>query len=130
MPYSQAPSGQWPRGSGNEYLWGAGLWIGARIGGDVAVTTGQPERELRPDSGIFDTIYEAKSGYVTRPWPNERPTGFRLPHPQADDDDERIAAGGLDAITAAGWGDRARARRFEIGAALNRLRSLRLRPER
>jgi hypothetical protein len=89
MPYSQAPSGQWPRGSGNEYLWGAGLWIGARSGGDVAVTTGQPERELRPDSGVFDTIYEAKSGYVTRPWPGEKPTGFRLPHPRADDDGDK-----------------------------------------
>ncbi len=41
--------------------------------------------------------------------------------------DVEIDRGGLEALTARGWGDRARARRFEIGAALNRLRSLRLR---
>jgi len=40
--------------------------------------------------------------------------------------EQRIAAGGLEAITAPTFGDRARARRFEIAGALNRLRSLRL----
>jgi predicted ABC-class ATPase len=41
--------------------------------------------------------------------------------------DARIACDGLAAMTAPTFGDRARARRFEIAAALNRLRSLRLR---
>jgi predicted ABC-class ATPase len=41
--------------------------------------------------------------------------------------EERIETGGLSAVTAATFGDRARGRRFEIAAALNRLRSLRLR---
>lgn len=40
--------------------------------------------------------------------------------------EDQIAAKGLDAVAAATFGDRARARRFEIAAALNRLRSLRL----
>jgi hypothetical protein len=40
--------------------------------------------------------------------------------------DEQIEKDGLDAITDREFGDRARARRFEIAAALNRLRSLRL----
>lgn len=40
--------------------------------------------------------------------------------------DARIAADGLEAVTAPTFGDRAQARRFEIAAALNRLRSLRL----
>jgi predicted ABC-class ATPase len=40
--------------------------------------------------------------------------------------DGRVAAEGLDAVTAPGFGDRAQARRFEIAAALSRLRSLRL----
>ena len=44
LPYSRAPSGEWPGGSGHEYLWGAGLWVGANIRGDIGVTTGQPER--------------------------------------------------------------------------------------
>ncbi len=38
----------------------------------------------------------------------------------------RIASEGLEGVTAPTYGDRAQARRFEIAAALNRLRSLRL----
>lgn len=41
--------------------------------------------------------------------------------------DARIDEQGLEAVTQPSFGDRARARRFEIAAALNRLRSLRLR---
>ena len=40
--------------------------------------------------------------------------------------DAEIEKDGLDALTDRNFGDRARARRFEIAAALNRLRSLRL----
>lgn len=40
--------------------------------------------------------------------------------------DIRIDEEGLEAVTAPSFGDRARARRFEIAATLNRLRSLRL----
>jgi predicted ABC-class ATPase len=39
-----------------------------------------------------------------------------------------IERGGMDGVCARGFGDRARARRYEIAAALNRLRSLRLVP--
>ncbi len=42
--------------------------------------------------------------------------------------DTRIDHEGLEALTQPGFGDRARARRFEIAAALNRLRTLRLMP--
>ncbi len=42
--------------------------------------------------------------------------------------DQRVAGDGLEAVTAPSVGDRAQARRFEIAAALNRLRSLRLVP--
>jgi predicted ABC-class ATPase len=38
--------------------------------------------------------------------------------------EERIEKDGLEAIAASGFGDRARPRRFELAAALNRLRSL------
>lgn len=41
----------------------------------------------------------------------------------------RVERDGLEALTQPGFGDRARARRFEIAAALNRLRSLRLMPQ-
>ena len=40
--------------------------------------------------------------------------------------DRDVAEHGIDAICEAGFGDRARPRRFEVAAALNRLRSLRL----
>ncbi len=40
--------------------------------------------------------------------------------------DAEIEKDGLDALTDRDFGDRARARRFEIAAALNRLRSLHL----
>ena len=43
-----------------------------------------------------------------------------------DEIDATIEASGLVAVTEPGFGDRARARRHEIAAALNRLRSLRL----
>ncbi|MEE8556282.1 MAG: P-loop domain-containing protein, partial [Myxococcota bacterium] len=47
-----------------------------------------------------------------------------------DSIDDEIASHGLEAVCAGTFGDRARARRYEIAAALNRLRSLRLVPER
>ncbi|PIV80864.1 hypothetical protein COW53_07440 [bacterium CG17_big_fil_post_rev_8_21_14_2_50_64_8] len=86
LPYSKAPSGEWPGGSGKEYLWGAGLWIGGIVDGQISVVTGQPERELRPGESIFETIYEAKAGRQTRPVANEERTGVRLPDVGADDD--------------------------------------------
>ena len=42
--------------------------------------------------------------------------------------EEEMQSGGLEALVEPGFGDRARARRFEIAAALNRLRSLRVQP--
>ena len=84
--YSDSPSGEWPGGSGNEYLWGAGLWIGAQQGGSIGVTTGQTERELRPSNLVRDTIYEAQGGIVLRPHQMDHATGMRMPAPFDDDD--------------------------------------------
>lgn len=86
LTYSDAPSGEWPGGSGNEYLWGAGLWIGAMQGGAISVTTGQVDRELRPSDRVRDTIYEARAGVIRRPTPRVAATGMRMPHPDSDDD--------------------------------------------
>ena len=88
LPFSHSPSGEWPGGSGHEYLWGAGLWIGALVLGEPGVTTGQPEREIRPDSHLIDTIYEARAAKVIRPFPMDVATGWRLPDSRADDDQD------------------------------------------
>ncbi len=89
--YSHAPSGMWPGVSGNEYLYGAGLWVGGLRGGQIGVTTGQPERELRPGRGILDTIYESRHQTVTRPWPANKIAGWRRPDSRANDDgDDQI----------------------------------------
>jgi len=84
--YSDAPSAQWPGGSGNEYLFGAGLWVGGKVGGVFCVSTGQYEREFRPGRESSDTIYEAKVGKIIRPFANENPTGRRMPDAYSDDD--------------------------------------------
>ena len=84
--YSEAPSGQWPAGSGNEYLWAAGLWVGAIINGEPHVSTGQYEREFRPLDMPQATIYEARAGAVVRPLSLGGVHGRRLPDPQDDDD--------------------------------------------
>jgi len=86
MPYSDAPSAQWPGGSGHEYLWGAGLWVGARLRNGIAVSTGQYDRELRPSANIEDTIYEAQYGIINRPTTYPVATGRRYPEYGSDDD--------------------------------------------
>ncbi len=100
-PYSSAPSGQWPGGSGKEYLWGAGLWIGGTIDGQYSVTTGQPTRELRPGENVTDTVYEARDGIVIRPRLNDHVTGARLPSARADDDNDGL----IDEDFLNGWDD-------------------------
>ncbi len=65
--YADAPSGQWPGGSGNEYLFAAGLWVGGVVNGAAHVSTGQPEAELRPADDPRATLYEAREGLLVRP---------------------------------------------------------------
>lgn len=89
--YSEAPSGQWPGGSGVEYLWAAGLWVGGVLGSDRLVSTGQYAREFRPRFGPENTIYEARGGRVTRPFASERARGRRISEYAADDDRDGVA---------------------------------------
>ena len=44
-PMADVPSAQYPAGSGIEYLYAAGLWVGAEKNGIPFVTTGYPETE-------------------------------------------------------------------------------------
>ncbi len=62
FPMSEVPSAQFPSGSGVEYLYAAGIWVGARKNGIPSVTTGYPETEFRPPQGALYTIYRSFEG--------------------------------------------------------------------
>lgn len=86
--YSGAPSAQWPKGSPTEYLWAAGLWLGADKNGEKHVTTGQFAIEFRPGRTELDRIYQTRE---------LAPGGARLPASNADDDrDGRMDEDWLD----------------------------------
>lgn len=96
--YADAPSAQWPAGTGVEFLWSAGIWIGAIINGQKAVSTGQYEREFRPLPEYKDTIYEAIDGRIVRPPGSESRVGTPKFITGGDDDldgrlDEEILDG-------------------------------------
>ena len=71
------PSLEWPSGSGVEYLWAAGLWIGALANVEPHVTTTAFALEMRPGPLDIDRIYGSSEN---------APGGRRAPSPQADDD--------------------------------------------
>jgi len=77
QPYSFAPSAQWPAGSGVEYLFAAGLWVGAIKSGVPVVSTAAFEREFRPSPDHRDVLYRSEEGSEN---------GQRLPSVDADDD--------------------------------------------
>jgi hypothetical protein len=81
LPFSGAPSAEWPAGSGVEYLFAAGLWVGAIKDGIPAVSTAAYEFEFRPTQDPVDVVYYAAEG---------DPGGNRLPHPNADDDGDGL----------------------------------------
>ena len=87
---SDAPSAQWPAGSGVEYLWSAGLWVGGIQLGSPLVSTGQYDMEFRPGDDARDTIYEGISGILTRPPGNADASGRRAPQAANDDDDDGL----------------------------------------
>jgi hypothetical protein len=75
--FSEAPSAQWPAGSGVEYLFTSGLWVGAVKSGVPAVTTAAYQTEFRPTQEPEDIIYRSFEGAQG---------GNRLPSPDSDDD--------------------------------------------
>jgi hypothetical protein len=79
--FSEAPSAQWPAGSGVEYLFVAGLWVGAMRGGVPAVSTAAYQTEFRPTQDPLDIVYRSAEG---------RRGGNRLPSPDADDDKDGL----------------------------------------
>jgi hypothetical protein len=77
LPFSEAPSAQWPAGSGVEYLFTAGLWVGALKAGVPAVSTSAYQWEFRPSTDTRDIMYRASEGARG---------GNRVPSNGADDD--------------------------------------------
>ncbi|MFH1278703.1 MAG: hypothetical protein ABIK65_10010 [Candidatus Eisenbacteria bacterium] len=101
LSYNVAPSCQWPPGSAHDYLWAAGLWVGAVVPRannpsleDTLVSSAVYQFEFRPD--VFDpvaTIYETWEG---------RPGGAR----NVDDDgDGEIDEDPIDGVNNDPWND-------------------------
>ncbi len=88
--WSDAPSCQWPAGSGNEYLWAAGIWVGGVVLGERLVSTGGWGSEIYPLDELEATIYEAQGGKILRPAGNPEAGGNRDPMPGPDDDHDGL----------------------------------------
>ncbi len=88
--WSDAPSCQWPAGSGNEYLWAAGIWVGGVVLGERLVSTGGWNSEIYPLDEVEATIYEAQGGSIMRPPGNPDAGGNREPMPGPDDDHDGL----------------------------------------
>ncbi|MCP4572480.1 MAG: T9SS type A sorting domain-containing protein [bacterium] len=86
--FSDAPSCQWPAGSGDEYLWSSGLWVGGVVLGERLVSTGGRGSEFLPLEEIEATIYESVEAKLLRPSGNADASGRRHPMPQPNDDDD------------------------------------------
>ena len=87
-PWSDAPSCQWPSGSGDEYLFASGLWVGGVVLGERLCSTGGNSglNEFAPLDDLDSTIYEAVGAKVERPTGLSQARGRRDPEPGADDD--------------------------------------------
>jgi hypothetical protein len=83
--YSDAPSCQWPAGSGNEYLYSSSLWVGGVVLGERLCSSGS---EFLPLDELEATIYEAIGSKLIRPAGNIVASGRRRPMPKPDDDED------------------------------------------
>jgi hypothetical protein len=92
-PWSDAPSCQWPSGSGNEYLWSAGLWVGGVVLGERLCSSGGFGSEIYPLDELEATIYEAIGTKILRPAGNAEGSGRRAPQPNPNDDNDTDDAG-------------------------------------
>ncbi len=88
-PMAESPSAQWPAGSGVEYLYAAGIWVGALKDGQPIVSTGYPATEFYPTNDPRDIIYRAAEG---------DPGGIRWPNWPDDDGDGSVDEDWLNGI--------------------------------
>ena len=89
FPFAESPSAQWPANSGVEYLYIAGLWVGAKKNGIPVVTTAAYEREFQPDPDPLAKIYRSFEG---------APNGARYPAFADDDKDGKIDEDWLNGV--------------------------------
>ena len=90
FPTAEQPSAQWPANSGVEYLYIAGLWVGAKKGGVPVVSTAAYEQEFQPDPIDPNVrMYRSFEG---------APGGARYPSPPDDDKDGRINEDWLNGV--------------------------------
>jgi hypothetical protein len=90
FPTAEQPSAQWPANSGVEYLYIAGLWVGAKKGGVPVVSTAAYEQEFQPDPIDLNVrMYRTFEG---------APGGARYPSPPDDDKDGRINEDWLNGV--------------------------------
>ncbi|HET6347676.1 MAG TPA: FlgD immunoglobulin-like domain containing protein [Candidatus Krumholzibacteria bacterium] len=87
LPFSDAPSAQWPGGSNVEYLYVAGLWVGALVNGVPHVSTSAYQIEFRPSPDPRDTVYRTAYGALH---------GNRIPADPDDDSDGAVNEDPLD----------------------------------
>ena len=89
-PFSETPSAQWPANSGVEYLYIAGLWVGAKKNGVPVVSTAAYEAEFEPDPyDELQKVYRSFEG---------APGGARFPGPADDDNDGLIDEDWLNGV--------------------------------
>jgi hypothetical protein len=88
--YSDAPSCQWPAGSGDEFLFFAGVWVGGLMLGEKTVSMGGLASEWMPRDELEATIYEAIDGEIIRPLGNTEAGGARAPMGEPDDDGDGL----------------------------------------
>src|SRR5438093_682311 len=90
------PSAEWPAGSGNDYLYAAGLWVGALDASGIPhVTTATYEREFSPDIAPvnvcvplpIDQVADVRESY------EGIPGGTRLISASVNQDDDVDARG-------------------------------------
>ncbi|MDH4038685.1 MAG: hypothetical protein OEV86_14525, partial [Candidatus Krumholzibacteria bacterium] len=79
--FSTAPSAQWPGGSGVEYLFLGGLWVGGVVGGVPSVSTSAFTPEFRPSPLPVEIVYESAFGATG---------GARVPAANANDDGDGV----------------------------------------
>jgi hypothetical protein len=86
---ADVPSAQFPAGSGVEYLYAGGIWVGASMDYIESVSTGYPETEFYPGSGPEDIIYRSYDG---------APHGTHYPGVANDDGDGKVDEDPLNGV--------------------------------